>query len=527
MRTNGQKQQGFSTIEILIAFSVGIIFLTSAMMIAFTDPTLAKQYSLDSGQSITLDTILDSNALATSSNKIANVVAAFMADWNSEALAESDDIFEHDPEVLDISPCMKQITNTTNWDSLNSRSREITFGTTLSSMDIAQALGPGGCDPFAPSGWETPESFGSSNVTSIDGGTDVAVRTIDGVAYAFVTATAPGTPTKEDVAVIDVSDGENPEVSGTPFDTGMGLNGIAIAGSYAYVIQDDVTNEIQILDISDPETLDATDIVAQISLPNITCTFHNQNCQRKPRSIFYYDDYLYIGTGYMAGNSPELHVYCINNAAISGCTPTTPIHMDSLNVNHNVNDIFVKDNNVYLATSASYGELTIIDATDKNDLELPDDYLNPSVNIRKYNALTSTGGTSDEDGTSVYVVGKYAYLGRERAGNNRFDFYVLDVSNVESISKVGNIRLGIANNTYVSGIIVQGRLAFLSTTDSNEPLLIFDITDKENPTSHGCSFNFSQETRSMTYADNLLFTVNRSNDLLRIVFDDTENACTP
>ena len=69
-------EDGFSTIEILIAFSVGIIFLAAAMMLAFSDPALMRQTSLDSGQVSALDSTLDTSALATSTNSLGNIVAS-------------------------------------------------------------------------------------------------------------------------------------------------------------------------------------------------------------------------------------------------------------------------------------------------------------------------------------------------------------------------------------------------------------------------------------------------------------------
>ena len=139
----------------------------------------------------------------------------------------------------------------------------------------------------------------------------------------------------------------------------------------------------------------------------------------------------------------------------------------------------------------------------------------------KFDAQTTAGGASDEDGWSVDVVGNYAYFGRERVNNaNERDFYILNVSNPASITVVGSMPLGLANNSYISGISKQDIYAFLSTTDSNEPFFVIDISNPTNPTNYSvCGLNFSQVTRGLKYIDNLIFTVNRSNDILRIIYD--------
>ena len=536
-----KDSSGFSTIEILIAFSVGIIFLTAAMMVSFSDPTLARQISLDSGQAAALDVSLDNNALATSSNKLGNIVAKLTSNWKTAISGDSPNStspYTNTPDITDIAPCLKEISNATTWSTLGARGRQITFGTALGDMTTAKALGRGGCDPIPPSEWDNPETdnLSQANVSGADNGTDVAVTSIDGIRYAFITSNPTGSGTsKKEFTVIDVSD-TNVQAQDVKATLVMdeGLLALTVVGDYAYVLNDDEVNHLQIIDLTNPEV--PVKLSTSYTLPNITCNYNANNCQRIGTSITYYDGYIYIGAGYMVGNSPEFHIYCINDNSVAGCSPTTPVARGSLNVNHDVNDIAIKDTRAYLATSADYGELTVIDITSKTLPTLPPSYLNPLINNRKYNAITTSNAASTEDGSSIYILGDYAYLGRERVNNqSEREFYVLNISNPSAITPVGSMSLGLAgcngngcSSPYLSGIVVKGKTAFVGTTDSNSSFFLIDLSQPSNPRPrNNCSdLNTSQTATSITIKDNLVFLSHaQGSTLLKIIYDQG-NACT-
>jgi hypothetical protein len=532
-------QSGFSTIELLIAFSVGIIFLTAAILVSYTDPTLNHQISLDSNQATVLDVSLDNNALAISGNKIGDAVADLIGDWNAvigDTVADVNDPTQLalDTTIEDTSECIKKITNTTSWTTLGSRNRNISFGTALSDIDTAIALGRGGCDPFPVSDWDNPESdnLAQANVSGADDGTAVDVRSFNNTRYAFITSNPTGGGTgKKEFTVIDVTD-KNVQVSDikATLDKDKGLLNITIFGNYAYVLNNDqIGNQLQIIDISNPTA--PSKLLTSYTLPNISCTYHNQNCQRIGRSITYYSGYLYIGTGYMAGNNPEFFIYCINDSSVAGCSPTTPVFRSSLNLDHNINDIAIDGNYAYLATSADYGELTVVDITSKTSPSAPPNYTNQNINNRKYNAVTTASNASTEDGRSIYVLGNYAYLGREKVNNNNErEFYVLDISNLSNITSVGSMSFDMTNNSaYLSGIVVKENIAFLSTYDSNKSFYLVDISNPANPhLRNSCSdFDTSQWATDIDLKDNHVYLVQiQGSTLLKIVYDQG-NACTP
>ena len=532
---NLKNGNGFATIEILITFAVGIIFLSAAIMVAFSDPTLARQISLESGQAATLDLALDSTSLATSTNFMGSTTARLMKNWNTpifSIIETGSNPYTITPTVNDIAPCYKEIINETGWDrGFGGREHTMTFGTGLANLAIAKALGKGGCDPTPESEWNRPESdsLAEANVGGADNGTDIAIVEKNSKRYAMITSNPTGTGTnKKEFTVIEVGDTniQSSDIKAS-LSADKGLLGLVAVGNYAYVLNNATTSQLQIVDLTNPES--PIKLPTSYTLPNITCTYHQQNCQRIARSIAYYNGYLHIGTGYMVGNSPEFHIYCINDALVSGCSATTPVSRGRLNLDHNVNDIVIKDNFAYLATSADYAELTVIDVTDKTAPSAPPTYTNPNINNRKFNA-PSVGG-NEEDGTSIYVLGKYAYLGRDKVNNNtEREFFIIDISNLTTVTVAGTLDTGMnSNNSYISKIYVQGKTAFVSTTDSNNSFYIIDVKTPNNPhVRNVCGdLHLSQTSTSLTYNNNQIFLVNNQGSNLLKIFYDNGNACTP
>lgn len=534
---------GFSTIEILIAFAVGIVFLSAAMMVAFSgqqSPTgtgagIYNGTSTDVGQAAALDLALDNYGLATSSNRIGKILSKLTKDWNSLTSDDSEKInnnltYGNTSSIQDISPCMKEITSTTTWSSLNNRNHHITFGTAIGSIDQAKLYGRGGCDPTPPGDWNTLDSPPGWDVTpsELDGrGTGIAITKISGTPYAFVTTEQSGA-NKKDLWSIDITTTSNPNPRSN-LDTGNnGLNGIAIGDQYAYVIQNDSVKQFNVVDISNPTNLAVSSIVASTTLPNM-----NTSCTAcvTPTSIAYYDGYVFIGTPYIANLSVpitknnEFHIFCVNDTSVLNCTPTTPRWMGSFNVNHKVSDIAITQKVVagvaktyaFLATSDSsggYPELTMLDVT------------NPS-------AITLEG-TADLPGnlygTSIYALGNKVYLGRQRATGSYYDFYIFDTKDDTTISAASAVKqkkLGLGPNTAVTDILIRGKFAFLVTSDSNAPFQVWDVVSSstaivkpDNRPSCANTLNLSVSSGISSF-DKFIYVVNKNQAALKTVYGKT------
>ena len=97
---------------------------------------------------------------------------------------------------------------------------------------------------------------------------------------------------------------------------------------------------------------------------------------------------------------------------------------------------------------------------------------------------TRLGGVNvgSSDVSSVYVSGKYAYIGTKNASFNNEDFQIYDISS-SSPSRAGGVDLG---NNWVTSIYVSGKYAYIGTTDAilggnNEDFQIYDISNPSNP----------------------------------------------
>lgn len=526
---------GFSTIEILIAFAVGIIFLSAAIMVAFSDPTRTRHVALGSGETVALDVMLDNYGLIRSTNTIGEILAGLTADWSMTILSDSEVVnpvltYTQTPEVVDISSCMKDIITATQWRSQSDRARHITFGTGLSNMSSASALGRGVCDPTPPGDWDNPENpHWETHPNAIDGTqSGLAVAVVDGRTFAFITTTH--TIQKDDLWVIDVSDVENPivvdslETGGDSMHAG-GLNDIVVVttdtGTYAYVLQNSIDNQLQTIEVSNPSSL--LPPLSTVSFASYGVSSIGSNPQG--RVITYYAGKLYVGLYTTIG--PEFLVFDIEE------DPTTPRFVGAIaqSFDHSINDIVIRGSYAYLAikpanppSGSNTKELMILDVSQAT----------PVNTGNGFNA--NNGSTDTEAATTLYLVGNTLYLGRARVSNaSEKDFYVFDVSSPLSPVVRKSKRLGISTGggfgtPRIIDLVVQGRLGFFATTDSARPFQVYDVvsnlSDIEIVDTRCPHYVTVPKLVEIVYKDTLIYGANGNEAALNILRDQPY-ACTP
>ncbi len=525
MSISSSIQAGFSTIELLIAFSVGIIFLTSAMLVAFSAVGTGQKVSLDNGQEVTLDVLLDSEALTISTYRSQYIVEHFAKNWRGLLQTVHTFFFTYNTLVTDISPCMKQVQSKTTWTRAQERIRTIEFGTGIANAHIAKALGKGECDANAlpEDAWRNPQNANwktpVSGMNGTQSGLDLAV--IDGNTYAFVTTMS--TTQTDDLWVVDVSDTTKPEVIAS-LETGYvgnitGLIDIDVVttpqGAFAYIIQNSVTNQLQVINVTDPHTLKSTDIENVISLEAYGVSPSGSN--PVPKVLTYYDGRLYIGLFTTIG--PEFLVFDVRN------DPAHPVFLGALpnSFDHSINDILVRDGYAYLAiapgsSARTTNELMILDVS-KNI---------PKNTERGYNASSTT--TDTEAGTALYMLGNTLYMGRERVSNAlESDVYVFDVSSSTMPLKMKSQRLGISTGggigtPRVTDIEVHGRLAFIATTDSVKSLQVYDVLRDPNnlvPLLQSCGNSLPlPRLTEIVYKDGFVHGIHGTTTTLSILSDN-------
>ncbi|MGB4076764.1 MAG: hypothetical protein WBK28_03615 [Minisyncoccia bacterium] len=492
--TSSPRTRGFLTLELLLATAFFVLAMTGVFLLAAE------------GQTSGLDVGLGSGGIANARTALENTSEDATELSRFTTLADKTDtvgIYAVTQNVEHLSPCLKILFEETTWGSENNRTGQVGLSTFVSSVETARFLG-GGCDPIPPGAWDNPDSLGDADIGGSTG-TGVAVRSLGGARMALLTAN-PAAAAQEDFFVFNVEDPTTPDERAR-LDVGAGLNGIVVGGVYAYVLEDDNIDQLKVITLADP---DAPAVVATLSLPNIvfTCTPAASPCQAG-RSIAYYDERVYVGTGYLAfggiNENHEFHVFDVSN-------PTAPSWQGSVNVNHNVNDIVVSGDYAYLATSDNAGELTII------NLENP---AAPTV-LARFDAPWSA-----KDGTRVDIQGTTAYLGRDKASNGDFDFLSIMVADPASPTLLDSVRLSMNGaGAALTGLATQGPYAFIGTSDTNDEFRVYDISDPTNLTLHGCPpYNYSVRVRDLIYADGYVFAVNEANDALRIIYDDPDTIC--
>lgn len=496
--TTHKRTGGFSTIELLIAFSVGIIFLTAAMMVSFSDPTLARQISLDSGQAAALDVALDNTALATSTNKLGAIIATLTGNWNAVIGGNSDISYTNTPEVVDISPCLKEISNATTWSTLGARGRQITFGTALGDMTSAIGLG-GDCDPMPSTDtWAKPRIFSSHNFNP---GRPVSIDVLQRIVYI--------TDDKGNLQIYDSRNdvlGSNSGFSVTPFadTTGKTLNDIDVfkvgTNRYALLVRNDTTNQFQILDVTTPGVYTASPLKTLGGTTPPTGSFP------QGWKVFYFDSRAYVTTRETAGF--EFHIFDVSS-------PLNPVEMGpGLEINGTINDLQVTTAEVngtpykiaFLATERSANEIMVLNVT----------------NAASPTLLTSIDLPTNNDAYSLQLIGNRLYIGRQRT-NSGPELFVYTVTYgisagvlTASLTPIGSGAEIDADVTYLK---VSGKLAFLGNSSSNE----FRVWDISHPASgftriDTSPLNVSNKVFGVDYEAPHIYVISQANDALQILY---------
>ncbi|MDP3741156.1 MAG: hypothetical protein Q8R08_02395 [bacterium] len=496
-------QSGISTVEMLIAFLVVILSITAVIGVVF------------GSQSIGLDTETNQEAQLLAQDRLEDARALSREDFNSVNDTATTTItieglnYGHKNLVTDISVCAKQVLSRILWSD-ETRPQNIKISTTVTSPKEAAASG-GDCASAPPEdNWRNPHSncpdYCADLVPSGNKGSDIDVLEINGAKVAFLSSTT-GAPAKPDFWIIDVDDTPPTQPSIiSSLETGEGLNALDVAEAtdgyyYAYAAHNHTTDQFQIIRI-DPSDLTAPTLVKSCALPGVG------NSYPQGWSIFYFDQKVYIATRETAGD--EFHIYDVSDLS----QPCAVMHEGSREINHNVNDIIVRNQMVagvpkvlaYLAssvTSPAAPELIVLDVT------------NPGL----ISQLGSYNLPGTRYATALYLVSNKLYLGQERATGSESDFHILNVSDPVSPTVFGSKQIVLGPNTQIEGIIVSGNLAFIATTHTTAGFQVWSIINPANIINHS-TFNYSEKATGIDYLDNRVYVSNESNNALRVIVDN-------
>jgi len=372
---------------------------------------------------------------------------------------------------------VRQVISRVFWQDERFGQQEIEIATLLSDWQNAPPPIPPSGDPGDPGGsgitgdWTNPQTLGSINL-----GPGNSATGLDVLNKIVFISTEASTPSKPDLHIVDATDGQNPVMLNS-LNTGDGLNAIDVSGDYAYVANNDENiSHLQVINVTD------------INNPSLASSFYFDGAG-EAIAVFYLDGKAYVGTEKSGG--AEFHI-------IDVTSPYTPLFVGDLELGEDVNDIFVKDDKAYLATSDG-DELIIVNLVDP---------ANPSV----YATFDAPGGS--EDGKTAYIVGDKLYLGRLVGGKhtNHHEFHIVDITEPLNLDNLGSVDLA----TSLNDVVVRSNLAFMATSLPNSEFQIWDISDPAAPVPFG-TLNFPQVATGIDFEDNLVYVSVRSNDALRII----------
>jgi hypothetical protein len=285
--------------------------------------------------------------------------------------------------------------------------------------------------------YEDGEFFNEDFTTELNSSSATSLDVLDGYAYVSFRPQEPGVRT---LSVINLNE---PHIEPQYITTEYPINRIDAVRDYAFVAQHSTTTQIAIFDINTGADLV---LLATSTLPGVA------GGRPEAVSIFYYDSRLYVGTKRTAGR--EFHVFDVS-------VPENPRWLGSREMNHNINDIEVKDGLAFLATSGNVRDMIVLDVKDPANISLVEEIDLPG----------------NEDGRSVHVAGNRVFLGRHKSNSPaHHELHMFEVR--QSDAEIGIDLFSLSTVTTRGDVldiaVVSGKL-FVSTNNSLSEIQVYEL----------------------------------------------------
>lgn len=346
--------------------------------------------------------------------------------WSFVPASTTEDIFKREIIVSTIGENEKQISSKVTWDQNLQRKGEIILTTRLSNWRRISL------PPTQPS-WQLPYIASSFNLTLANSGNDTAdilSATLAGN-YIYLGRTTSG---GSEFIIINISNPLAPTVAGQ-----RNLNGnpndIVINGNYAYVASSDNSSELQIIDISDPATINQAGKLTSVDLTNANSGNSNADAVR-----------LSLAGSYLCmirNGGDSFLIFNLSNPS----NPGNPVGRMGTLIG-TPQKILTNGNYAYAASSDNAAELQIID-------------INNKTSPLRIAILNLNSGNNNADAISLALSEGNLLLGR--ANSAAPELYQISISNPLSPSLLSTMEIG-AN---VNSIFYDSmkKLIFLATTD--------------------------------------------------------------
>jgi len=283
-------------------------------------------------------------------------------------------------------------------------------------------------------GWDNPSVVDTYNTNGNGNAEDVFV--VGSRAYLV---TRSNTGAQSEFFIFDISDPENVSLLGS-LDLGTRANAVYVSGNYAYIATNSNSQELMVVDITNPSSLS---IDGSYDAPS----------GANGEGIFVVGNKAYLVT--RDSGSEEFYILDVS-------TPTLPILDRSLEIGDDTWDVYVDGNYAYLVTSINTQELIVVDIT--------------AGTLSKDATLNLTGNA---DAFNVFVDGNKAYVVRDYNGLVNPEFQIVDISTPTSPTQQGGINLeDTAKGVYK---LFGSDFAFIGSDLNNQEFIVADVSDPNSP----------------------------------------------
>ncbi len=491
-RSAGKKlNNGVVTLEVLIAFAILVICISGVILVTFSNQTVA------------IDTETNNEAVIKAQEVLEKARSVSRQNYN---LVEPCDDF--DPSIVDCAgnvgtfynrqltipisaatECSKEIKSTTSW-TIQNRVLSVDFTTTLGDMAKAINLG-GDCAISPPTG--TGGDFIVGDTVNLGGDKTNGLDVFNKIVYIAL-QNAPG------LAFINATDYTNIFQISNGYNVGSEVNDIDVARDpasgrvYAYVARETSTDQLQVIDVTDPNV---PEFKYNVDLPEVAAS-----SEPEAYRVYYYKKMLYVITKETAG--PELHIFDASN-------PSTSLPKHSVKeLNRTVNDIVVVDQTIggtnyvvaYMAADSNLKEIGVYEISSSG------------VATERY-SLNLLTGNPNADGLALFFssVSKILYFGRQ--ANSGQELYAFDATNsFTALPEKAKVEVGVNP----VGLRVVGKYAYMVTDDSNDDFQVYNADPNLN-LSFIRKFNATNKGTGIDYEDKYVYeTMEQGSAILQVYY---------
>ena len=303
-------------------------------------------------------------------------------------------------------------------------------------------------DATTTANFDTPGNFDENDVYEVDD-----------IAYLVTENNSSGS----EFYILDVSDIYNPTELAS-LNIGASVNSVVVKGDYAYLATDGNNKELTTIDVSNPGSpsiVDTNDIGGNANAFDVVVD----------------DTELYLVKG--------KYLY-----SFSLIDPAEPDYLDRINVDDKARELFLSENNVYIATEEDDAELQIVDVTNPANLNQIGEYDLPG-NLKA---------------TDVYVLGNTAYISTQNNGGGP-EFFIFEISDPSDPVYIGDYNF----NETIHSFGIVGPYALVGTNFLNEELSVIDISVPASP-SPVSGFDLSGYVLGMSANCSIIYAATSSND---------------